>query len=816
MAGGEFAGLDRLVQAFERAGYRIADLERGEPAEVVLDDLKLDRRLDLRIYLWRLGRERLRPGSRRAIMARSEPEPLELGPEARTLVLGYASDLDTFVGWQPEVRPEPAQNASIRVPKEQLDEAHDSGLGVHVRRPLGPLQTAEIVTAFRPDHVRAYLDAVPDLSRVRAELEEGGLGAGNQARREAFRALRASPSGESAAPAEVHRGPEAEAEPPAEEAPSPSRTEREVGTGFVAAGGDNPLRRHQTLRPGGRYLFWFKVGDPVEYSIEQTPTDVPLDLLPARAELTVALFGFDGELELDPDADLGHLDVDDEGEVHVRDAVAAPAAPIAALGECLYFPVCAPATEGPARLRCNIYCDGVLVQSRLVTVQVAGADAAPGAEALVSTLEYALSRSLHSAQLAKLPAADLSLMMNGDDELHQLRFFAPGDDEGKPFKAESELDAHRVAGLIDYCRKGLRLVSWDSDEEWSEGRTPRHEGEFDGEQLRHDLANLAIRGAMTYVRLIKDLAGGKKGARERLEEKTRHSGRVEIAAAPDRFVPAAIFYDAPIQGGATDLSLFSLCPAFLAAREDPAVALEDCPCLGGDCPKWDDPLVVCPGGFWGFRHSIGWPISMADGDALGVLAYENSVRTAIACSDELDFATEHRERVEGVLGKLDSAADGNELLKLLGSRSDQVVYLYCHGGETPGGAAYVSVGAPTPPNINISIIELDGLRLEGGSSLVFLNGCRTSAVSPSNQFDLVNGFVENGGALGVIGTEVTVFEPMAGPFALDFLRSFVVEKATVGTAIRHARLAALKRGNPLGLAYVPFVLGGTALEPVAA
>jgi hypothetical protein len=813
MAGEWTPGLDRLVQAFEHAGYRIADLEKGEPAEVLLDDLELDRQLDLRIYLWRLGHERFRPRSRRALMARSEPEPLELGPKARTLVLGYASDLDTFVGWQPEVRPEPAQNASIRVPEEQLEEALDTGFGVHVRAPLGPLRTAEIVTAFRPDRVRAYLDAVPDLSRVRAELEEGGLGGGDQARREAFRALSGVGFAAGSGGAGSAGGGAAQSMPESKETKAvPSSAEREVGTGFLAAAGGKPLQRHQSLRPGDRYLFWFKVGEPVEYSIEQTPTDVPLELLPARAELTVALFGFDGELELYPDADLGHLDVDDEGHVRVREAVAEPAAPVAELGECLYFPVSAPAAKGPARLRCNVYCDGVLVQSRLVTAQVAAADAASGDEALVSTLEYALSRSLHPAQLAKLPAADLSLMMNGTGDLHQLRFFAPGDDAKGAFKADSELDAHTVNNLIDYARKGLRVASWGSDKEWSNECSPKHEGAFKEEKFRLDLAKLADRGALTYVGLIEQLAGGDE-ARERLEEKARYSGRVEIAAAPDRFVPAAMFYDAPIEVGVS-LSSLTVCPAFLAAREDPAVALENCACLGGSCPQWDDPLVVCPGGFWGFRHSIGWPISIADGDALGVLAYETSVRTAMASSDELTFATQHREDVEGLLGKLNPAAGKKELLELLGKRSDQIVYLYCHGGETPGGAAYISIGAAKDPKL--TIVELDRLRLKGGSSLVFLNGCKTTAVSPSNQFDLVNGFVKHGGALGVIGTEITVFEPMAGPFALDFLRSFVVERATVGTAIRHARLAALKRGNPLGLAYVPFVLGGTTLEPLAA
>jgi hypothetical protein len=69
------------------------------------------------------------------------------------------------------------------------------------------------------------------------------------------------------------------------------------------------------------------------------------------------------------------------------------------------------------------------------------------------------------------------------------------------------------------------------------------------------------------------------------------------------------------------------------------------------------------------------------------------------------------------------------------------------------------------------------------------------------------------GAAGVIGTEITVFEPLARAFAEACLRRFL-EGATLGAAVRGARLELLGQGNPLGLAYIPFALPGLRLQRV--
>ena len=90
--------------------------------------------------------------------------------------------------------------------------------------------------------------------------------------------------------------------------------------------------------------------------------------------------------------------------------------------------------------------------------------------------------------------------------------------------------------------------------------------------------------------------------------------------------------------------------------------------------------------------------------------------------------------------------------------------------------------------------------------LVFINGCHTTQITPERALDFVSGFIETSGAAGVIGTEITIFEPLAVQFAEECLRRFLFENQTLGEAVRGARLHLLKQGNPLGLVYIPYAL----------
>jgi len=84
---------------------------------------------------------------------------------------------------------------------------------------------------------------------------------------------------------------------------------------------------------------------------------------------------------------------------------------------------------------------------------------------------------------------------------------------------------------------------------------------------------------------------------------------------------------------------------------------------------------------------------------------------------------------------------------------------------------------------------------------------RTNRVTGS----LVEGFAYRGAA-GVIGTEITIFTSLAYAFATTFFDRFAGKPPQqLGPAVRSTRLELLRRGNPLGLAYVAYGRADAAL-----
>ena len=81
----------------------------------------------------------------------------------------------------------------------------------------------------------------------------------------------------------------------------------------------------------------------------------------------------------------------------------------------------------------------------------------------------------------------------------------------------------------------------------------------------------------------------------------------------------------------------------------------------------------------------------------------------------------------------------------------------------------------------------EGIRWQEPRPLVFLNGCHTTGLEPEQALELVSALVRRAQAAGVVGTEITVFEPLARAFAEDCLRRFL-GGTSLGWAIREARL----------------------------
>ena len=177
---------------------------------------------------------------------------------------------------------------------------------------------------------------------------------------------------EMSAPEDIEYGMEeatsVRAEPPA--------AKNVVNTGFTLRSEPKVLLdKTRPLAPASAYYFILGVGEVIPETIEVSPTPLPEDI-PAQAVLQVALFSFAGEIEIDPQASLGLLRLQEDGSAVILRQPGEPAdAPEVPY---LLFPVKTPERTGRMRLRCNIYYRQCLVQSRLVSAQVYPAGAWTG------------------------------------------------------------------------------------------------------------------------------------------------------------------------------------------------------------------------------------------------------------------------------------------------------------------------------------------------------------------------------------------------------------------------------------------------------
>jgi hypothetical protein len=589
---------------------------------------------------------------------------------------------------------------------------------------------------------------------------------------------------------------------------------RVVNTGFAdRAQPDTVMDPGEPLKLNTAFWFWLEVGELQRGSIEDTPTALP-DSLPADALLTVALFSFPGELILSTKADVGTVQlkgasgsevVDQPGDfeylfpnITIRKAR-------------LFFPVATPSAPGRYRMRCNIYCRHVLVQSRIVTAHVG--QLPESGRALRSTLDYKLSHTLNPARLLRMRPQTLSIFVNDNpDGTHG--FYFEGEQK---LKTQASLDGQTLQDRLTQTRKALRRVAWGTDAQWQESTPYRYASPGEPDFFTSDLIDLAIRGYQTYDALIDQLSGGPDMS-NKLAAMMLKPGCVQISSKESArmVVPAAMFYDYPLNTQGTQ---HTVCEAFLTtlrARGN----IQDSACFRGECPHLNDLDVVCPSGFWGYRHELGLPVSIE-------LASTGDVETEIPFSDpasmvmivSLDKMFTEREPHESRL-RLSRAplemtlCDGRSTaLAALKQQGAELVYFYCHGGITADNTPFLSIGNNeilTPDNIRAYRIRWNAPR-----PLVFLNGCMTTALEPEKAIDFVSAFVNQAAASGVIGTEITVFEPLATTFAEAFLKYFMGECKSIGESVKLARLALLQQFNPLGLVYIPFALPGLNLVDLA-
>jgi hypothetical protein len=578
---------------------------------------------------------------------------------------------------------------------------------------------------------------------------------------------------------------------------------RILSHGFSETGGGDIVGR--TLSHLTAYDFFVEIGARrAAAAIDITPVEVPVGRVPAGRRIRVALFTFDGELACEPEGDVGDFVFLEDGTLAVarQPGAAALAEPS---GIRLRFRIRTSTSIGVQRLRCNLYLDHVLLVSTLVRARVTERSET-AAEALQAESDYVFSGTLDGAKLAGMREHALSVLLNDNgDGTHGFRFFGAGE-----FKADCSLQDGDVADLVTSVRKRLRFVSWGGEDEIDPGAPVayRYERPVPRETLAAHLFTLARAGRKAWDVLAQRLTGS-ADAQRRLRDLMGAPGRVQIVSKESArlVVPAAMFYDRKPRASLPDSALH-LCPEFQRALGD-AAPLEDAACFRGACPHLDDDHVMCPSGFWGFRHDIGMPYSVGEaktGAQLdGAIEIERSVPLSILAGVATDLGTwqAHLQAMKP-LG-FDPAAAVKSVPDFLASYrtgEQQLVYLYGHGGLQDGTPFFV-IGGPGGEVLMRDSLQ-DFVPSHSRRPLVFLNGCHSAGLTPERAIDLVSGFVQTGRASGVVGTEISVFEALAAEFARECLERFVGAGQELGRAARGARLALLKRGNPLGLVYIVY------------
>lgn len=472
------------------------------------------------------------------------------------------------------------------------------------------------------------------------------------------------------------------------------------------------------------------------------------------------------------------------------------------------FPVVTPASAGDAWLRVAIYHENNLLQSLLVTAAVSHGESLDrrGQRAVV---EWALSTSLRD--LGRFGPKTVNILVNRTPRGTHLL-----DVVGTGFSQQLEIDPTEIGTKIKEARAALQWVSGNP----GRGEPYRFDADNRGDRgaFREHMSGLAELGYDLYVDLV--LSHGAEFER-RMQELVARPAVIQVASmrSAKLVYPWAVVFDHPVIPHRTN----RLCPDFDASLAAAATgtALADHPCITHGCPHRDDTNVICPSGFWGFRHVIEQPLSSAESAARGRSPTADAVDTIAVpagqpvemlngYSRDLRFHAEHRVEVQDIPGvRADADSDLLRIGYSLQRLDLDIVYFYCHGGNRRG-KAWLGLGGKPPDELYASNLKAWNVQWPTRHPLVVINGCETVGISPDDLLPFTQ-MLAWSRAAGVLGTEIAIPEILGRAVGRQFLERFV-GGGRVGEVMRQIRFDLLAGYNPLGLAYTPYSLANLRIS----
>lgn len=562
---------------------------------------------------------------------------------------------------------------------------------------------------------------------------------------------------------------------------------RVVNVGLLA--GDVRLPAATALKPGAAYHLAVQIGQPADWSLAREPKPIP-----------------EGELV--------HLYSDEGVELSVM--VFAPGFDIKGAEYRLMLPppprasnelrvaLRAPDKLGRHRIRVAIYHRNNLLQSVLMKTTVhAGQGRVPHQDNIHADVEFALSETLTDP--SRLPARTVNFLTNaGDDGTHTFAIV------GGPLRKQFDFDDGQMREAVGEVRKSLFSIAADTTAGKPAYRFDNNNSATIA-QLEQDLARLAELGYALYTKIV---TAEDASFEDQLQQALGPSGAtIQISATKSaQYVfPWSLVYDQPLVVGG-----LSLCPQFasdLKAARAARSPLTKAVCLTRGCPHRDDVSVVCPSGFWGFKHLIEQPLSVAsksnvNGHADVVIDVNVGptgvpIPALMAVSRELQQVAAHTAELGQPSSFLfdvkDTKVEVGLHMKEAATLGSHLIYFYCHGGRDRS-RTWLGIGSKerlVPSDLHAWKIDWVGV-----NPLVFINGCHTADLTPDDLLNF-NQMFAHCRAAGVVGTEIDVPESLARDFARGFIEQFG-GGSTVGAALAHQRLSLLERCNLLGLAYTPY------------
>lgn len=590
--------------------------------------------------------------------------------------------------------------------------------------------------------------------------------------------------------------------------PSLEEVPRYLNVGILEPGGEAPLSPDRPLLAAREYELRLDIGVLAPDSLVVDPESVPAPLLPRREDghwLEVGLASVSFGVPDRP----AHIFLPTGGAAWTCSCAPGEkhSCGPAERDPYLRLPIVTPRQARGSELRISLYYENNVIQSMKMSADIAeeGGEERGGVAVAV---DYTLDHRLTGLEEVEPRLASI-IVNESADGTHLLVFKGA---------TEVTIPLHPTEGQLTRAMEDVRELMLDLHIRRIGNAEPENRLEPGNRkrppELRDDLVRLARLGFRYWSALF-----GQAGD-QLIDAGDSASNTIQIARVPSSlFVfPWAVIYDLPL--GAEDAG-HAFCPLIEEWDGSTELMPDDLTaCPHAEAHK-STPNVICPFGFWGFRYAIEQPASTNNRPAARQVGISPPLSMVVARSLILDQGetTRHLGELEKRLPGFGqaSASSRDEVGELLADPALEVAYFYCHGRTVERALTALEVGYSDliPPEQIVAWHMAEWRNVKDHwtktKPLVFLNGCHTAELTPQSPVNFVDSFSQVG-ASGVIGTEITMDQAMAGEVAeVLFGHLNAGSDLGVGEALRRTRLHFLAKGNVLGLAYTAYCSADLAL-----